>query len=112
MTMPLRGDWDLPVCTLPTAERPLRLAEFDQLFATALWAQNRRSPVSLRWLLDPAVEANARELASRETACCSFFTFTFSHEQDAFAMDVTVSTSQIQVLDHLAVRATAQMRPR
>jgi hypothetical protein len=30
-------------CTLPTAARPLRLAEFDALFATALRRQERLS---------------------------------------------------------------------
>ena len=29
-------------CTLPTAERPLRLAEFDELFATAVRRVERR----------------------------------------------------------------------
>jgi hypothetical protein len=30
--------FDVPeACTLPAAERPLRLAEFDELIATAAW---------------------------------------------------------------------------
>ena len=34
-------------CTLPTAERPLRLAEFDDMF-TGLTSLERRSPVLVR----------------------------------------------------------------
>jgi hypothetical protein len=33
----------------------------------------------LRRRLDPASETTARDLAGRETACCSFFSFTFAH---------------------------------
>jgi len=42
------GSWVPDACTLPTAERPLRLAELDDLFATAVRAVHRldgvRSP--------------------------------------------------------------------
>jgi hypothetical protein len=58
MTGEERG-WVPEACTLPTAERPLRLAEFDQLFATALREQQRLSPTVLRWVIDPAAEAAA-----------------------------------------------------
>ena len=54
-------------CTLPTAERPLRLAEFDDLFATALRGQQRLSPTRLRLRLDPVAEQAARDLAVRES---------------------------------------------
>src|SRR5918997_4401863 len=48
-------------CTLPLAQRPLRLAEFDALFASGLTAQRRMSPTVLRWTLDPRVEQAARD---------------------------------------------------
>ncbi|WP_275980108.1 hypothetical protein [Couchioplanes caeruleus] len=41
-------------------EQPLRLAEFDDLFATAVHGQQRLSATALRWSLDPAAEATAR----------------------------------------------------
>jgi hypothetical protein len=97
-------------CTLPTADRPLRIAEFDQLFSTALTAQTRPSPEVLRWSLDPRAEAVARDLAARETQCCSFFAFTFASEGETLQMDVRVPAVQTEVLDALAARAAARMR--
>jgi hypothetical protein len=82
--------WVPEACTLPTAERPLRLAEFDDLFATALRGQQRLSPTTLRWRLAPSAEAAVRDLTARETACCSFFTFTVSLDGEAVGVDVEV----------------------
>ncbi|HWH99736.1 MAG TPA: hypothetical protein VNT27_05350 [Propionibacteriaceae bacterium] len=96
-------------CTLPTIERPLRLAEFDDLFSTALTAQTRLSAGVLRWSLDPRAEALARDLAARESQCCSFFTFTFTSDGDTVQMDVRVPAVQSAVLDALAARAAARM---
>ena len=101
--------WAPEACTLPTAQRPLRLAEFEDLFATALREQRRASPTVLRWRLDPAAEAYARDLTRRESACCSFFSFLFATEADAVRLDVEVPTGQIPVLDALARRADAGM---
>lgn len=97
-------------CTLPTAERPLRLAEFDALFAAALRAQQRPSATVLRWELDPAAEATTRDLTARETACCSFFTFTVRPGPAALRVDITVPPAHADVLDALEQRAAAQVR--
>ena len=70
--------WAPQACTLPTAERPVRVAEFDELFATGLRGQQRLARTRLRWRLDVAAEAAARDLTSRESECCSFFTFTLA----------------------------------
>lgn len=99
--------WVPDACTLPTVERPLRLAEFDNLFATAVRDQQRLSAARLRWLLDPAAEAWARDLTGRETQCCSFFTFTFALADGAVQLDVEVPAAHVDVLDALAQRATA-----
>jgi hypothetical protein len=101
--------WVPDACTLPTVERPLRLAEFDGLFATGLRGQQRLSPTALRWRLDPDAETTARELTARESSCCSFFTFTFMRDGDAVRVDVGVPPAQIAVLDALAERAAAGM---
>jgi hypothetical protein len=101
-------DWVPDTCTLPTAERPLRVAEFDDLFATAVRAVERVAPTTLRLHLDEAAEATARDLAARETGCCSFFTFTFEPaggEAMAVVMDVAVPAAHVAVLDALAERA-------
>jgi hypothetical protein len=100
----------LESCTLPTVERPLRLAEFDDLFSTALTAQTRLSAAVLRWSLDSGADDVARDLAAREAQCCSFFTFTFTSDGDSVQMDVRVPAAQSDVLDALAARAAARMR--
>ncbi|MEV4826785.1 MULTISPECIES: hypothetical protein [unclassified Micromonospora] len=99
--------WVPEVCTLPTVERPLRLAEFDDLFATALHDQQRLSPTALRWRLDPAAEATVRDLTGRESSCCSFFSFTVARDADALRLDVQVPAAHVDVLDALAARAAA-----
>ena len=103
--------WDPETCTLPVPERPLRLREFDLLFAHGLTAQQRLSPTVLRWTLDPKVELPARDLAARETACCSFFAFDFTAHGEAVLVDVRVPPTQVKVLDALAARASAGMAP-
>jgi hypothetical protein len=103
--------WAPAACTLPTAERPLRRAEFDELFTTALRAQHRVSATTLRWELDPAAEARARDLAARESGCCSFFTFTFHPGPQALRLDVSVPPARSDVLDGLADHAAARSAP-
>ena|SRR5690606_21499650 len=64
-------------CTLPTAERPLRLAEFTEVFRSSLVAIDQRGPQRARLILHgrPELADTVRDLAARETECCSFFTF-------------------------------------
>jgi hypothetical protein len=103
-------DWAPAECTLPTAERPLRVAEFDSLFAGSLRTLVRLDPTRLRLSLDgaPEVEETTRDLVARETACCSFFTFTVTPEPDAgLRLDIEVPAQRADVLDALAARAVA-----
>lgn len=99
-------------CTLPTAERPLRLAEFDDLFATAVRRVEPVTATHIRmWLTGPAgLEATVRDLTARETACCSFFTFTVTGEpgddSGALTLDVEVPGQYADVLASLAERAS------
>src|ERR1700689_566174 len=71
-------DWAPQACTLPAAERPLRAAQFDELFTEAVRGTERLGPTSLRLELQasPRVAAQAAGRAAAETGCCSFFTFT------------------------------------
>jgi hypothetical protein len=98
-------------CTLPIAEQPLRLAEFDNLFATAV---RRVDPISATHarlhLTGPAgMAARVRDLAARETACCSFFTFTTSPQPathgEAVVLDIEVPAAHAHVLEYLVQRA-------
>lgn len=101
--------WMPEACTLPSVQRPLRLAEFDNLFTTALLAQQRLSPTHLRWRLDPTAETTARNLTDRESSCCSFFTFTITGDADTLRLDVQVPATHVDVLDALVQRAAARL---
>jgi hypothetical protein len=75
-----RRAWAPLSCTLPAARLPLRVAEFDALFAEAVQGIERVGPERLRLELLPSPRAAGRaaELAAAETQCCSFFTFTLT----------------------------------
>jgi len=98
---------DVDACTLPTAERPLRMAELDDLFSSVT-AVERPSATLLR--LDLSGEDDlldtARDLAARESACCSFFTVTVTRADGGVRMDVAVPAGRVDVLDALAERAS------
>jgi thioredoxin len=95
-------------CTLPTADRPTRLAEFDGLFAS-LRGLRREEPGWLRLRLDDVegVEEQARDLTARESSCCSFFDFYVHHEVGEVVVDVRVPESRVVVLDGLTAQAEA-----
>jgi hypothetical protein len=92
-------------CTLPTVEQPLRVAEFDRLFAVAT-AADRLSSKQARIVLpsSPEVAAQAADLAVRETQCCSFFTFSLTAVAGRLQLDVAVPETQVPVLDALIAR--------
>lgn len=101
---------ELPVpvaeaCTLPTAERPTRSAEWGSLFREVLATES----VGAQWgrlvfSEDAALETRVRDLAAKETSCCGFFTFEFGEGVDVagaqtVTLDVRVPPSQSVVLD-------------
>jgi hypothetical protein len=101
-------------CRLPTAERPLREAEFDRLFAAALCGVERPARTWLRLLLatgdgaaGDGVEATAQDLIARESSCCSFFDFRLTSAGHRLVLDVRVPAERVEVLDGLARRAEA-----
>src|SRR3954452_10977480 len=104
-------------CTLPTVERPMRLAEFDALFATALRRVDTVGAAHARmWMTGPAgLMATVRDLTARETQCCSFFTFTVTPEPagegTALTLDVEVPARYTDVLAALGERAAAGATP-
>jgi hypothetical protein len=95
-------------CTLPTAAQPLRLAEFDALFATALRDVERVAPERLLLSFDPSVEVAVRDLLAREAACCSFIAFEVTPADGELLVEVAVPVAHRDVLDGLAVRAAEQ----
>lgn len=100
--------WAPAACTLPTVEQPLRVTEFDDLFATSLRAVERPDRTTLRLSIALAAQAKAEDLAARETACCSFFEFEFARgEGDTVSMRVTVPPAYATVLDAFTARVAA-----
>lgn len=102
------------VCTLPTVERPLREQEFDSLLTDALQAVEPLGPTRLRMELrgPHGLADRVRDLADRETACCSFFTFTIeaaptaeNADSEHVELDVEVPAAYHEVLDAMAQRA-------
>ena len=99
--------WVPEACTLPTADQPLRVAEFDGLFAEAVRGVDRPEPNRLGLVLEPAPEVAARaaDLVVRETACCSFFTFTLTATGGGLRLEVAAPPGHVEVVDALAARA-------
>jgi len=110
----MTDEW-VPVeaCTLPTAEQPLRVAEFDALFAVLL-AADRRGPAWLRLRLraDAGVADSTADLTARESACCSFFAFEIGTIGPEVLVDVRVPDSRYEVLDGVERRAQAALSAR
>lgn len=108
-----RGSWaPVEACTLPTADQPRRLAEFDGLFGTSLIFLRREDPLWLRLRLAGGVdvETAARDLTAREAECCSFFDFQVSREDADVVVDVRVPLDKAVVLDGLAAQPRRRSR--
>ncbi|WP_019925307.1 hypothetical protein [Nocardia sp. BMG111209] len=102
----------LAACTLPTAQRPTRLAEFDDFFGRAVAATARPSAtrLELRLRADGDAERMGRDLAARESTCCAFFTFTFTADAAGTVMGIEVPVTHLDILDALAVRVAGAGR--
>ena len=111
---PAPAGW-VPVdaCTLPTSERPLRVAEFDDLFAASLRTVERPPGAATRARLllagDEGLRNRVQRLADAETSCCSFFTFTITtlpgDDSATVALDIEVPVARTDVLTLLVARA-------
>lgn len=101
--------WVPQSCTLPTVEQPLRVAEFDALFASAVRPAERVSRTEL-WMYLPGgadVVATARDVIERETGCYSFFAFDLRASAAGTELGVRAPDSQVAVLDAMQARAEA-----
>ncbi|MFC7625195.1 hypothetical protein [Microlunatus sp. GCM10028923] len=102
------GDWAPDSCTLPTDEQPLRIAEFDELFAESLRSVERVAASTARMILDEEAVGRARDLAAREVECCSFFRFTVDPAGPGrIGLLIMVPEARTGVLDALLTRAVA-----
>ena len=99
--------WVPDACTLPTVERPLRLAELDDLF-TAVVGVDRATATraTLTLAAGAGLAGRAQDLADRETACCSFFTITITPgAPGTVRMGIAVPEAHAAVLAALVDRA-------
>ena len=110
------ADWvPVQLCTLPTAEQPLRVAAFDTLLTDSLRVVERPAGVPTRARLVLAGGADlpgrVQRLADAETACCSFFSFTVTarpgdgEDPVTVAVDIEVPVARASVLAALVARA-------
>lgn len=103
--------WAPGACTLPTADRPVRSAEFDAVFGQGLQRVSRLSDRHGQWEFAADADRADRisDLLRRETDCCSFFTFTVTRDTPGLAIvDVAVPAACTAVLDALNQRAARQ----
>ncbi|WP_067466460.1 hypothetical protein [Nocardia amamiensis] len=107
MITPSPGNRVPDSCTLPTAERPVRIAEFDRFFAESVQRRHRPARTRLDLLVDLDAEAVGCDLAARESECCSFFAFSFDATDTGLVMHIEVPDNQVEVLDALAARVDA-----
>ena len=107
----MQNDWIPEAYTLPTTERPLRRAEFDDLFAEDVLTVHESSPLEVRLELraEPDVAARAAQLAAKETACFSFFRFDVVATDGRVAMVVSTESPHEVVLAAMAERAKATL---
>ncbi|WP_406689407.1 hypothetical protein REH65_25380 [Saccharopolyspora sp. ID03-671] len=101
-------EWVPQSCTLPSAKRPLRVAEWDALLVTRLTEVSRPEPLRLRLELSggAGVHEQVSDLAGRESGCCSFFTFTTTGDDTSVHLDIAVDPAHEPVLNALAHRAS------
>jgi DNA-binding transcriptional MerR regulator len=89
------------VCTLEAAAVPDRLREWDAIFD--LVEERRATPdgVELRFARDPDVLASVAAVATKEVACCSFFTFGITIDAQAAWLAVTAPPHAIPLVHEL-----------
>ncbi len=102
---------EVEACTLPSVDRPLRVADFDALFAAHLVRAERTEPTTARLVMagGPGVADRVQRLADAESSCCSFFHFTVADRGDEVVLGISVPTMYTDVLAGLVSRAAAAL---
>jgi hypothetical protein len=96
----------IDACTLPQVDRPLRLAEFDALFTEAVRSVEQTGDrVRLQLVGGAGLRQRVLDLAERESACCSFFTFLVENTTSGVSLEIAVPPGRRGILDALADRA-------
>lgn len=82
----------------------MRIAEFDQFFTDAVLRAERPDRTRLDLLIATDAVPLGRDLAARETSCCSFFGFSFEPVGGGSVMHIDVPVARIEILDALENR--------
>lgn|SRR5512145_1940479 len=92
-------------CSLPSAARPGRFAEFDNLFRDFVTFVERGQGITrLGMSGPPGVLDQVRELTARETSCSSFFTFDIAGDDRSLILEAGVPPGKGEILDALSAR--------
>ena len=95
MDSPERPAAQLPVaCTLTGTPGAFaeRMAEYQRLFRRYLTGRSRTGQgIRFRFRAEPGVEDWVRDLARREKACCGFFDFTVTADDQGVRWDASVA---------------------
>jgi hypothetical protein len=86
------------VCEMTGARDTIqqRIAEYQRLFTQALIGRERTADrIRFRFRAEPGVEAWVRDLAAREKACCAFFAFAVTAQDDQVLWDAAVPDTEI-----------------
>ena len=93
-------------CTLPTSERPVRLAELDDLVREAVSSIDADGVrTRLRMVGQQGLRARVQDLLDRESACCSFFDFRLAEDDADLVLDIGVPPTRRDILEALTARA-------
>lgn len=105
---------DVEACTLPTEDRPLRAAEFDDLFSEHLLGITKHAATNVSMRLDneQGLADWVEDLTARESSCCSFFTFSLTQAADELTLAIVVPETRVAILAALTGRAEAMRQRR
>ncbi len=89
-------------CTLLPADASSQLRDWREMLPRLTSRSERISPNRLEHTLSPDADIRALlNLAQREAACCSFFSFSIEIQPDRLVLAVKVPDDAIEILDGL-----------
>jgi len=90
-------------CTLDASDARSQLGEWREILRSVVDASVRVSPSRLELSLLPGVDiAAVIDLAQREVACCSFFSFAVEIRADHLVLAVEVPDDAVEILDQFS----------
>ena len=92
-------------CTLPTVDRPLRLAEFDALFALVQSIEYDGLVARMHFSGLPTLHDQIVDLTRRESHCCSFFDFAVDGTASEVDLGITAPAEHAEIVAALVARA-------